>query len=77
MKYKAGDRVLLAECSEEEFGVYSPEQEATILEACEDYDMYIVEVEPEDAHDDGLRECDEFQIIKLLIDMPTPEGLLR
>jgi hypothetical protein len=65
MKYKIGDRVLLRAGWAADV-LYSPEEEATILEVYPDYQMYAVAVTPADKHDDGLRELEESQIIKRL-----------
>lgn len=59
LKYKEGDKVLLAEFE----GI--PQQKATILSAepLTWGNSYVVLVEPEDTSDDGLREVTEDQIL--------------
>lgn len=61
-KYTPGDRVWLAEFRDRE--VFFPRVEATIISAdVHEWGIsYVVEVEPEEEGDDGLRELTEDQI---------------
>lgn len=76
---RVGQKVLLAACTEEEYGVYSPEQEALVIHIEEQPEptfgdehecMIICQVIPENADDDGVRELDAEQVLRVL-EQPT------
>jgi len=82
-KLRVGQRVLLAACSEEEYEVASPEQEALIIHVEEPVMingelecMIICQVTPEDADDDGVRELNTDQVLRIL-EQPTPARKLK
>lgn len=58
-KFKAGEHVVLPEFEDE------PRQNAVVLYVEEGNGMYVVQVEPEEEGDDGIREVHEDQMEKL------------
>jgi hypothetical protein len=60
-KYETGQLVWLKECGPPEYDEVIPRQKGLVMAADDygDWTGYVVQVVPEDEHDDGIREVDE------------------